>query len=266
VVVENKRLKVCAQDRTLYVDYFLRPGHEETLLFLHGLGCTKADFQRAVDVDTLRTHTLVAYDFPGHGNSEYPSELSLDMDFLTEITADVIKTLNLSPVVLIGHSMGGLVSLLYAERYASSVKAFINVEGNLAKEDCFFSRKIAELDFETFRKEFFWDYIGELKKSSNTGFRKYAETLEAFRPIRALYDCCPSLVAYSDSGKLIEEFLALDVSELFIHGSENRELSYIPELKQRGCKVVEISKSNHAPHYDNPDEFYSAMARFLRDV
>jgi pimeloyl-ACP methyl ester carboxylesterase len=56
------------------------------IVFLHGLGSTKNDFQKAFIVEGLEDHTLLAFDFPGSGKSSYPQELSVDADDLVEIT------------------------------------------------------------------------------------------------------------------------------------------------------------------------------------
>ena len=84
-----------------------------------------------------------------------------------------------------------------------------------------------------------------------------------YNPQKAMYDYSPSLVRYSESGELIEKFTSLKIPKCFIHGSENNGLSYIPELKQKGMPVYEISDSNHFPQYDNPGEYHSVISSFL---
>lgn len=43
---------------------------------------------------------------------------------------------------LIGHSMGGLTALMLAQRCPERVLSFVDIEGNIAPEDCFLSRQI----------------------------------------------------------------------------------------------------------------------------
>ncbi|MCJ7450023.1 MAG: alpha/beta hydrolase [Bacteroidales bacterium] len=261
MMIETKKLEIIYYDQPLQIEYFLRRGQKETVLYLHGLGCSKSDFLGATEIESLQAHTLVAFDFPGHGNSSYSKKL--DMDDLVEITNLFAEKLNLHDIVLIGHSMGGLVALLFSEKYARKVKAFINVEGNLKDEDCFFSRQVTAVDFDTFLHVTFRNFKFKLQISKNPGFKKCAETLGKYQPQKAMYDYSPSLVRYSDSGTLIEKFTSLRIPKYFIHGSENRGLSYIPELIQKGLTVSEISNSNHFPQYDNPKEFHTMISNFL---
>lgn len=259
-----QKLELAYREHTLQIEYFLRRGENETVAYIHGLGCSKNDFIEAVNRAELQAYTLIAFDFPGCGNSPYPEDLTLEIDDLVEITHRVVTTLSVDDFVIIGHSMGGLIALLYVERYGKHVKGFINVEGNLAPGDCFFSREVAQHSFSHFTNTAFRNVKRRLTQSENKGFRKYAESLERHASEKAFFDCCPSLVEYSDHGNLIQRYIALKIPKLFVYGSENRSLSYIPELQESGCEMVEIPQSNHFPGYDNSTAYYRTIATFLQ--
>ncbi len=257
-----EKLEITHRGIPLEIAYFIRRGKKETVLYLHGLGCSKSDFLQATEVELLHDHTIIALDFPGHGNSAYLENLGIDD--LIEITHSFAEKLKLNNIVLIGFSLGGLVALLFAEKYPEKVKAFINIEGNLAYEDCFFSRQVSQVDFGTFERETFPNFKLKLGSSENRGFRKYVELIEKYQPTKAFYEYCPSLVKYSDQGDLINKFLSLKIPKLFIHGAENNRLSYIPGLKKAGCEVVEIAGSNHFIQHDNPSQLYEAISSFIK--
>jgi pimeloyl-ACP methyl ester carboxylesterase len=261
----SQKVKIVYKNHPLQIDYFIRQGQgdADTVVYLHGLGCSKNDFLESVNSTELHAYTLVAFDFPGCGNSPYPNDARFDIDDLVELTHLVVMTLQLDDVIIIGHSMGGLVALLYAEKYGEHVKGFINVEGNLASEDCFFSREVAQHSFDYFSTTSFTELKRHLANSPNRGFQKYAETLETSASARAFFECCPSLVDYSEHGSLNQRYIALNIPKLFVYGSENRTLSYLSALKERGCEMTEIPESNHFPGYDNPHAFYHAIAAFL---
>jgi pimeloyl-ACP methyl ester carboxylesterase len=261
--MSSQKLEIVYRNHPLQIDYFIRRGEKETIMYLHGLGCSKDDFIEAVNSDELQAHTLIAFDFPGCGDSPYPEDISLGIDDLVEITHRVVSALQIENFVIIGHSMGGLIALLYAEKYGDHVKGFINVEGNLAPEDCFFSREVAQHSFNHFTTAF-KDIKHRLARSKNKGFRKYAETLAKSASEKAFFDCCPSLVDYSDHGTLIQRVIALKIPKMLVYGSENRPLSYLTTLRARGCELVEIPHSNHFSGYDNPQAFYQAIAAFLQ--
>jgi len=263
VIMETKRLEIIYRDQPLQIEYFIRPGRKGTILYLHGLGCSKNDFLRATSTDELQAYTLVAFDFPGCGNSSYPDNIVFGIDDLVEITNIFVSKLSLGDLVVIGHSMGGLVALLYIQRYGEHIKGFINVEGNLASQDCFFSREIIKYSFVELKEMVFQDFVQKLSRSENRGFQKYVDTLEKYSSPKAFFDYCPSLVSYSDNENLIQRFTGLKIPIIFIYGSENNLLSHIPLLKNKGCEVAEIANSNHFPFYDNPQDYYRVISNFL---
>jgi pimeloyl-ACP methyl ester carboxylesterase len=253
-------------DQPLEIEYFISLGRKETILYLHGLGCSKNDFLSATTTGDLQAYTLVAFDFPGCGNSPYPENITLGIDDLVEITNSIVSQLSLDDLVVIGHSMGGLVALLYIQGYGEHVKGFVNVEGNLAPEDGIFSREITKHHFAEFQETTFSDLKEELSRSDNRGFQKYVDTLEKYSSPRAFFDYCPSLVDYSVNGNVIQRFTELRIPKIFIYGSENYWLPSIPQLQNRGCEVVEIANSNHFPFYDNPQDYYEVIAHFLHRI
>ena len=261
--MQPQTVELTQGDCTFQIAYFLRRRPNEAVVYLHGLGCSKLDFREAFHRPELAAYTLLAFDFPGCGHSPYPEHAALGMDDLVEITQLVLSALQIKEIVLIGHSMGGLVGLLFAERYHAMVRGLINVEGNLASEDCFFSRTVAESNFQQFATTSFPALKRRLADEPQIGLRLYAQHLE-HASVRAYFELAPSLVAYSDHGNLVQRFTALRIPKQFIYGSANRQLSYLPRLKESDCEVAEIPQSGHFPFHDNPPAFYRTIAAFLR--
>ncbi|HDS45961.1 MAG TPA: alpha/beta hydrolase [Methanomicrobia archaeon] len=260
--MQPEKVQLTYKGSKVQIAYSLRRTQGVAVVFLHGLGCSKRDFQAAFEYPALTEYTLLTFDLPGCGDSPYPETLALDIDDLVEITHLVLSALQVKEIILVGHSMGGLVALLYTERFRNNVRGFINVEGNLSAEDCFFSRRVAQSDFSGFTRTVFTELKDRMKHAENSGFREYAADLEKADK-KAYYDYSPSLVEYSDTGELLDRYCALDVPKLFIYGAENRSLSYLPRLTERGCALGEIPASNHFPFHDNPTAFYHAIVSFL---
>ncbi len=267
--METKKIEIEYGNQLLQIECLLRHGPEKsggkTILYLHGLGCSKDDFTPAAEVKELEHFTLAVFDFPGCGNSSYPKVTVLGMDDLVEIVNLVVAELDLGDLVIVGHSMGGLVALLYVERYGKQAKGFINVEGNLAPEDCFFSREALKYSFSEFKESVFPNRIEELSRSDNKGFREFAKTLAAHSSPKAYFDYCQSLVDYSDNKDLVQKMVTLRIPRLYVRGFKSPKSSYLEKLSQSGIEIAEIANSNHFPGSDNPKEFYAVIAGFLND-
>lgn len=258
--MEIKKLKIIYKDSLLTLEYFFRKGNENIIVFLHGGACSKNDFIQTAQLEELKTYTLMSFDYPGCGNSLYPDHIKLNIDDLIEIAHIVISKLNLKNITLIGHSTGGLISLLYILKYGN-IHSFINVEGNLHPDNCNFSRKVISQDFTTFINTGRHTLLESLKQSKNYGFIQWAKTIEQFSSLCAFYNICPSLVQYSDNPNTLERYNKLKIPKLYIYGSENKtDLSFLKDLES---EIAEISKSNHFPFYDNPKEYYKVVSDFI---
>jgi pimeloyl-ACP methyl ester carboxylesterase len=66
--------------------------------------------------------TLVKIDLPGHGKSEiYHSIHSMEM--MAEKVKEVVDNINANKINILGHSMGGYVSLAFAEKFPELVES-----------------------------------------------------------------------------------------------------------------------------------------------
>ncbi|MDZ4668704.1 MAG: alpha/beta hydrolase [bacterium] len=116
-------VKQCNIGSNIEIAYCDEGSGQYTLLFIHGLANYIPVFKH--NIDFLKDHArCVAIDLPGNGLSsrgDYPFTLI----FYAESVARFIQEMNLSKVVLVGHSMGGHVSLLIALRYPQLVDRLV---------------------------------------------------------------------------------------------------------------------------------------------
>jgi pimeloyl-ACP methyl ester carboxylesterase len=197
-------LQIEWHSRTFHLPYFYREGAGgPSILFVHGLGGAKENFYTAMQSPALRQCTLVMFDLPGTGLADFDPALNLDVSALSEIAEMVAAALTSGPYWLAGASMGGLIALLQFRRSgAGRVRGFINLEGNLAPEDCMFSRRVVPHGLESFRA-LYDEMIAELRSSSSTGDQIIAQNMALNLDIRAYHAYSFETVKQSDSGKLL---------------------------------------------------------------
>ena len=75
-----------------------------------------------MEVELLKNFKLVKIDLPGHGKSEVFSEIH-SMEMMAEKVKEVIDFLKIDQFHLLGHSMGGYVSLAFAEKFPEKLKS-----------------------------------------------------------------------------------------------------------------------------------------------
>jgi pimeloyl-ACP methyl ester carboxylesterase len=100
-------------------------GRGPTVVLVHGLGSSAAHWL-PVARDLARDHRVVLVELPGHGIAPMPEGLSLDV--AARSLDDAIRSECDGPVVLVGHSVGGLVAVAAALRDPDRVRALVLVE------------------------------------------------------------------------------------------------------------------------------------------
>jgi pimeloyl-ACP methyl ester carboxylesterase len=234
------------------------------LLFVHGLGGAKENFYAAFQSSALADCDLLAFDLPGTGLAEFDPTTCPDVSTLAELVHLVWEALLPKPVFLVVASMGGLIGLLMIRRYGTAgIQGFINIEGNLAPEDCMFSRRVTSHTFDELSGNLFQQIQSTLRASKYPGDHMIAHNMALNTDIRAYFQYSFETVRESDSGRLLDEFLSMPVPRLFLFGDANRSLSYIPKLRVSNVEVCEIPQSAHFLFYDNPLETFIQIRRFV---
>ena len=254
------------RNRCYNVEYFIRDGAKGTIVFVHGLGGCKENFWEATRSKALDNYRLIAADNPGTGNSTYYEDDPLQVDDLVNIIARFIDSLKLNSFIMLGASMGGLITLHYPRSHLANVVGYINIEGNLMPEDCMFSSKVVSHTAEAFRENVFCQTIIDMKNNGNPGYYIIANNLQLNTNVMSYFYYSFQTVAYSATGELLQEFLDLPLAKVFIYGEKNLTLKYLPTLEAGGVPLKKIPQSDHFIFYDNPKALYEAVGEFADDL
>ncbi len=101
--------------RNININY-IRYGNPngQTVVLLHGWG-QNIEMMKPIG-DRLVDNDVIILDLPGHGKSDEPKEV-WDLKDFVDMIHELLNTLNIKNPILIGHSFGGKISLLYASKY-----------------------------------------------------------------------------------------------------------------------------------------------------
>ncbi|KYK35856.1 MAG: hypothetical protein AYK19_01235 [Theionarchaea archaeon DG-70-1] len=237
-----------------------RKGNRGALLFVHGLGCSKDTFKDVWISPGFENYSILTFDLVGFGTSSKRKEFSYSMEDHADVCTLVIKKLNLDTIHLVAHSMGGAIGLLLIEKLPERFVSFANVEGNLIGEDCaMLSRKTIRVRYEEF-EEFLSQMKKEIGKAKDTSqvLHKWLCQSDPY----GFYCSAKSLVEWSDSRRLLNLFVNLNMKKVYIYGDENSEADILKLIRGK-IKTIPILNSGHFMMLDNPHEFYSSLKEFL---
>lgn len=258
--MQSNKVSIEYKNRQIQIAANIRIRKENLILFIHGLGCAKENFDTVWNHRALRDYSIIAFDLPGFGDSPGLDDFSYDLEEHAEVCRCLLIHFPKFNVHVVGHSMGGAVGILLAEKIDDRLISFINVEGNLIGQDCIVSRRKASVSFEDFEKKQLPGLILATALSDEPG-RRIWSTLMKKADAKGLYYSSQSLVRWSDSGMLFNKFKTLDCKKVYVYGEKDSFMTILGKLGN--IPVICISKSGHFPMNDNPGEFYSFLASYL---
>ncbi len=238
-----------------------RSGALAPIVFLHGFGSTKEDYADIVRHAAFAGRPFLAYDAPGCGETQCSDFTRISIPFLVQTALAVLDHAGIGRFHLVGHSMGGLTALMLAYQRPQRVLSFVNIEGNIAPEDCFLSRQIIDYP-EKNPERFFDEFIERTRHAPAYASALYAASLRHKVRVGAVRGIFESMVALSDGGDLMTRFLGLPCPKMFMYGEQNRSLSYLTHIQANGVRLAEIPACGHFPMYSNPAVMWSEIAVF----
>lgn len=238
---------------------------DHTLLFIHGLGESGLCFEHLLSAPELERCRLLVPDLPGYGRSPWLADGPLALVEHADWLADWLAQKGPAPTVIIGHSMGGVVALLLAERHPDGVQMVVDVDGNKSPDDCVFSSQAAHWDLATFSAAGFDEMRDRIhdQGQEDTAQRGYYVSLRLADP-RAYHRNSLELLEMSTGLDMAERLAALAMPKVYLAGvpagvsEASREL-----LKSAQVKVLDISPSGHWPFIDRPGDFLGILGREL---
>jgi pimeloyl-ACP methyl ester carboxylesterase len=157
--------------------------------------------------------------------------------------------------------MGGLTALMLAHHEPDRVLSFVDIEGNLAPEDCFLSRQTLtrpSADAETFVA----DFVERTRRSPEYASARYASGGQAQGApgcrVRHLPLDGRALRPRRPAREVPRPPLPADVHVR----PANATLSYLRTLAANGVEIAEIPQSGPWPMYSNPVATWERIDRF----
>ncbi len=236
------------------------PSSPTTLLWLHGLGESSRCFAEIVAHPTLAAARSLTPDLPGYGSTAWPAE-PMPLPAIADHLAEWLRRLTVRPV-LIGHSMGGVIGVLLAERHPEAIAHLIDVDGNVSPGDCTFSGRAATFDLTSFISRGFAELQAFVAEggAGDRALAGYHSSMVLADP-RSFHLHAGELVDVSAPETMATRLARLPVPVTYIAGSpggacpRSRML-----LDAKDITRIDIAPAGHWPFIDQPDAFAAAIA------
>jgi pimeloyl-ACP methyl ester carboxylesterase len=215
--------------------HYKRLGKGQPVIFIHGAANDWHEWKKNLAF-LAQNFQVYALDLPGYGQSQ-PADVPVSPAWAASFLSDFMKVLDLSSAHIVGHSMGGMVAMVFALDHAEMVNKLVLVNsgglGDLSR------RGWLILQLTKIPKKL-------LGKEKN----KYLKsTKDDWIFIKRLPDIKPkTMVIWGDKD------IYLPVSQAKLAHS------LIPD-----CKLHIFPQCGHAPQRESVDEFNNLIYQFLSE-
>jgi pimeloyl-ACP methyl ester carboxylesterase len=258
-----------------YVDFrkakvrFSDKGKGKTIVLLHGFLESLDVFEELSD-QLSKSFRVICIDLPGHGKTPVMG-YAHSMEFMATCVMSVLNSLSVRKYIIAGHSMGGYVSLAFADLYPEHV-AGLCLFHSTAMPDSAEKKKerdrIAKIVMND-HTYFVIDLIPKLFAKENLSLLK--EEVEKATNI-ALNTTKEGIVAalmgmkMRPNRELVLKHAKYPV--LFIIGKKDAILAWenlllLAALPKKSIQVV-LENTGHMGFYEAPEECFNALTKFIR--
>ena len=235
-------------------------GEGKPMLIMHGWGCDSSTVS-SIAKTAAKTHKVYNIDFPGFGKSEEPPGV-WGVEEYTSFIERFINTEGISNPVLLGHSFGGRVGLLYSSRNPVEKLILVDAAGIKPKRKLNYYLKVYSFKASKMLMRLLYGEteankrIEEArKKSGSSDYRNASSKMRAIL----------SKVVNEDLKDIMPQIKA---PTLLIWG-ENDTATPLSDAKQMellipGAALVSFPGCGHYSFLDNPRQFAAVLDSFLK--
>ena len=236
-------------------------GSGSPIVLMHGWGCNLTTLA-SIEKVAAESHTVYNVDFPGFGESEEPNEV-WGVELYTQLIEKFIEAEGIENPILLGHSFGGRVGILYSSR--NKVKKLILVDAAGVKP-----RRSLKYYFKVYTYK-----LGKKLMPLIYGKKGAQERIEQMRAKRGSSD-------YNNASNMMRAILSKVVNEdlkhcmpkisaptLLIWGENDTATplrdAQIMEKLIPDAGLVSFPGCGHYSFLDNPIQFAAVLRSFINE-
>lgn len=259
----------------LYVND-INPSGNKTIVFLHGWPADHRLFEYQYNVFPAPGHRCIGIDLRGFGNSDKPWD-GYQYDRLSEDVFQVIRTMNLQNITLLGHSTSGAIAIRYMARHhgfgVARLVLCASAAPSLVQRPNFpYGQKTEDIENNFIKAAY------ENRPKMLNDFGKIFFYQQASPPLldwlfqMGLQAASYATIAISKAWireVLFNDLLKIKVPTLIMHGIHDEVVPYQLGVVQnrgiRGSKLVTFENSGHGLFYDEMEKFNRELSQFIEE-
>ncbi len=271
----NLDKKTLIIDDNLSVTYFEnKVSSKYTLLLVHGFGANKENWLSLTNEFDDEYHIVIP-DLVGFGESSKPFDINYTLQKQSDLLFDFTQKLGIKSIIIVGNSMGGGISLIYASDHKVEKLILIDAFGIKAEDSVFDKLSIDE------KKELLFNVCSKekMKNLLTLSMDKPMYITDGILEYLAEVKCKNAkLEIHQSSGFLDNNMDNIDdlslvaskitVPTLILWGAKDKMLNVKNSLKFqekiKNSKLIIFKNSGHVPMYEESELSAKAIEDFVK--
>ncbi|MCF0050893.1 alpha/beta hydrolase [Dyadobacter sp. LJ53] len=278
--------------RMAYMDVKPTRANGKSIMLLHGKNFNGAYWEQTTKALTDKGYRVIIPDQIGFGKSSKPAHFQYSFHELAANTKRVLDELKITKIIVLGHSMGGMVATRFAVMYPEMVEKFI-LENPIGLED--YKLKVP---YQSVDKWYQSELKSDVKSIKNYQLTSYYDgkwkpeysrwvnllagwTLNKDYPRIAWNSALTYDMIYTQP--VCYDFDKITAPALLIIGQRDRSavgknlapedvrktlgnypaLGKITQSKIKNSQLVELDDIGHSPHIEDFERFIQPLLKFL---
>jgi pimeloyl-ACP methyl ester carboxylesterase len=281
--IENKPVQM------EYMDVAPAKSNDKTIILFHGKNFNGYYWKNVIPMLTEKGYRVIVPDQLGWGKSDKP-DLHYSFHMLASNNKILLDSLHIEKVIVLGHSMGGMLAIRFALMFPETTEKLI-LEDPIGLEDyktfvpyqplARLFNKERSATYESYKK-YQQTYYPEWKPEYEQYVQAQAADLKTRDFIKTawcnaityqmiyeqpvIYEIenikTPTLLMIGEADRTIVGKDLLDDSVRAVHGLYP-QLAQQAKEKIKDCKLVILPGTGHIPHIQEPEKFKEAVYEFL---
>lgn len=234
--------------------FFTAKGTGNPIVFLHGFLESSKIWEPFVE-ELSKKRQVILIDLPGHGKSGVIEEVH-SMELMADAVKEVLIHLEVEQATIVGHSMGGYVSLAFCEKFPSMTRCLLLLNSTPSEDskERKVNRQRAITVVKKNKKAFVSMAISNLLTPENN--KKFKEQISALKaeaikfPSKGITAALKGMKIRTNRIQALNEF---EGPKYVVLGKNDPILDYeltAKAVKQANCKVI-FNENGHLSFIEN---------------
>jgi pimeloyl-ACP methyl ester carboxylesterase len=227
------------------------------ILFLHGLQTCRELFSPWLAAKYFPGYSKLTIDLQGFGESSVYSQDCLDLKAQSESVIRTLDHLGIHSIIVVGHSLGGMIGTLLLKFAPHKIKGLISIEGNLSFEDCGLSAEVDRLSTDQASQQFL-SILEKLERGSR--YEKQRALWIRRNGFETFYLSSKQIVRYCRNQELLNIFLNEAIARKLIIGEKSQ---FHSRPIGENLEIEILPDTSHFMIQEKPELTYNSVWKFI---